>query len=551
MKKFSAAHILAALLLLLSLPAPLMAEDTAVALPDTASLNAGAEEKLSIPDSAATPLPEPEKVDDRDITRAFSDSLKQQGGFPVVVNSNEIIRLYSRLRDIDAEQRAVKTSRLLTEFFRSSEPVDSLRIVEGKTLTAIRSSNNIIAAFTDEDAEALGTSRMRLADSVLTRISNQAEKFREETSGRNILLSILKALALLLTLAVVWHYLNSFFTLIDGWIQKIRLHNSTSSQNKLVQLLSPDHLASGFGWFSRITELFLKILLIYAYLTTVFSFFPWTQDLSTNLLAFVLEPAKRLFGELVTMIPNIIAFIILVALVRYLGRVSDIVFRNIGKGELKFVGFEAEWAEPTRKMVKIVLYALVAFLLLSSMPLVNNRAALTIIVILGLTFSLSAAPGVQNIVSGIMLNYTGSFRVGDRVRLDDISGEIVYKGLLVTRLRTLRNEIVVIPNKSVFRSKILNYTESVQKNGHISLQVQFNLERNIEMEGIRDKVIQAALGTDGIMLDPKPVFYRTDAANGRYGYLLRANTGDIENLEALYSRLMQNVEDTLRKNNIM
>jgi len=551
MKKFSAAHILAALLLLLSLPAPLVAEDTAVALPDTASLNAGAEEELSIPDSAATPLPEPEKVDDRDITRAFSDSLKQQGGFPVVVNSNEIIRLYSRLRDIDAEQRAVKTSRLLTEFFRSSEPVDSLRIVEGKTLTAIRSSNNIIAAFTDEDAEALGTSRMRLADSVLTRISNQAEKFREETSGRNILLSILKALALLLTLAVVWHYLNSFFTLIDGWIQKIRLHNSTSSQNKLVQLLSPDHLASGFGWFSRITELFLKILLIYAYLTTVFSFFPWTQDLSTNLLAFVLEPAKRLFGELVTMIPNIIAFIILVALVRYLGRVSDIVFRNIGKGELKFVGFEAEWAEPTRKMVKIVLYALVAFLLLSSMPLVNNRAALTIIVILGLTFSLSAAPGVQNIVSGIMLNYTGSFRVGDRVRLDDISGEIVYKGLLVTRLRTLRNEIVVIPNKSVFRSKILNYTESVQKNGHISLQVQFNLERNIEMEGIRDKVIQAALGTDGIMLDPKPVFYRTDAANGRYGYLLRANTGDIENLEALYSRLMQNVEDTLRKNNIM
>lgn len=551
MKKFSAAHILAALLLLLCLPAPLMAEDTAVALPDTASLNAGQEEKPSVPDSAAVVLPEPEKVDDRDITRAFSDSLKQQGGFPVVVNSSEIIRLYSRLRDIDAEQRAVKTSRLLTEFFRSSEPVDSLRIVEGETLTAIRSSNNIIAAFTDEDAEALGTSRMRLADSVLARISNQAEKFREETSGRNILLSILKALALLLTLAVVWHYLNSFFTLIDGWIQKIRLHNSTSSQNKLVQLLSPDHLASGFGWFSRITELFLKILLIYAYLTTVFSFFPWTQDLSTNLLAFVLEPAKRLFGELVTMIPNIIAFIILVALVRYLGRVSDIVFRNIGKGELKFVGFEAEWAEPTRKMVKIVLYALVAFLLLSSMPLVNNRAALTIIVILGLTFSLSAAPGVQNIVSGIMLNYTGSFRVGDRVRLDDISGEIVYKGLLVTRLRTLRNEIVVIPNKSVFRSKILNYTESVQKNGHISLQVQFNLERNIEMEGIRDKVIQAALGTDGVMLDPKPVFYRTDAGNGRYGYLLRANTGDIENLEALYSRLMQNVEDTLRKNNIM
>ncbi len=540
-----------ALLLLLSGRTGLAEADPARATGDSAAVVQGPAEESGLSDTTAAVAARPVRVEDRDIVKAFSDSLKQQGGFPVIVNNDEIFRLYGKLRELDAEQRAAKTSRLLTEFFRSSVPVDSLSIVEGETLTAIRSPERILAAFSDEDADAEGLSRGELADSVLAGISAQAQNYREETSGSNITLSILKSLALFLALAVVWHYLNSFFTLMDGWIQKMRHRHGSNSQSKLVQLLSPDHLASGFGLLSRITELFLKILLIYAYLTTVLSFFPWTRDLSTNLLAFVLEPAKRLAGEFVALIPSIVTFIILVTIIRYLARFSDTVFSNIAKGEFKFVGFETEWAEPTRKIVKIVLYALVTFLLFASLPLVNNPAALTLIAVLGLSFSLSAVPGIQNIISGIMLNYTGSLRIGDRIRIDQTTGEIIYKGLLVTRMRNMNNEIVIIPNKTVFRSKIVNYTESVQKNGHISLQLRFSLKQDIDMEDVREKTVQAALGTDGILLDPKPVLYRTGAENGLYVYTLRAHTREIKHMEALRSRLNRNVQDVLRKNNYM
>lgn len=503
----------------------------------------------AVEDTIETETPEPPKLDDKDVINAFSDSLKQQSGFPVTVNKNEIFRLYGKIGDIDAEERAVKTSKLLMDFFRSPAPVDSLTIVEGETLTAIRTSRNIIAAFSDDDAAAENMTRQELADSVLAIISTQAGNFREETSGRNILLSILKSLAFFVALAVVWHYLNSFFTLMDGWIQKIRLHHSSSSQNKLIQLLAPDHLASGLGWFSRITELFLKILLIYAYLTTVLSFFPWTEDLSTNLLAFVLEPAKKLSSEFVTLIPSVIAIVILVTITRYLGKFSDLVFYNISKGELKLSGFEAEWAEPTRKIVKITLYLLLIFLLVSSLPLANNRTALVLAIIMGLTLSLSAVPTVQNIISGIMLNYTGSFRIGDRVMLGNITGDIIYKGLLVTRIKNLKNEIVIISNKNAFQSKIINYTESVQKNGHFSLELTFYLKQNTKTETLRELVTEATLGVDGIMLDPKPAFFRAETKNGLFGYTLRANTKEFKNLEGLYSRLYQNVQNKLQENN--
>ena len=543
MKKLFAVYIF--FLLLLSAKVSHAVTDSEASPADTAASAA----IVAVEDTVETEQPEPVKIDDKDVIRAFSDSLKQQRGFPVTVNNNEVFRLYDKIGDIEAEQRALKTSKLLTDFFRSSTPVDSLTIVEGETLTAIRTPRNIIAAFSEEDAAAENMSRLELADSVLAKISKQAKKFREETSGRNILFSILKSLVLLVALAVVWHYLNSFFTLIDGWIQKIRLHNSSNSQNKLIQLLAPDHLASGLGWTSRITELFLKILLIYAYLTTVLSFFPWTEDLSTNLLAFVLDPAKKLSNEFVTLIPNVIIIVILITITRYLGKFSDVVFKNIGKGELKFGGFEAEWAEPTRKIVKIVLYLLLAFLLFASLPLANNRTTLALAIILGLTFSLSVVPTVRNIISGIMLNYTGSFRIGDRVMLGDITGDIVCKGLLVTRIKNLQNEIIIIPNQAAFQSKIINYTESVQKNGHLSLEFAFHLKQNTKTEALRELVIEAALSVDGIMLDPKPALFRTETKDGMRGYTLRANTKEIKNLEAVYSRLSQNVQDKLQENN--
>ena len=500
-------------------------------------------------DSIEALPPEPIKIDDKAVIRAFSDSLTQQSGYPVTVNNNEVFRLYGKIGSIEPEERARKTSKLLTDFFRSSTPIDSLTIVEGETLTAIRTSRSIIAAFSEEDAAAENMTRLEFADSALARISNQATQFREETSGRNILLSVLKSLALLVALAIFWHYLNNFFILMDGWIQKIRLHHSSNSENKLIQLLSPDHLASGLGWFSKIVELFLKILLIYAYLATMLSFFPWTEDLSTNLLAFVLEPAKKLSSEFVTLIPNVIAIIILITIARYLGKFSDIFFRNISKGELKLGDFDAEWAEPTRKIVKITLYLLLAFALFASLPLANNRTALALAIIFGLTVSLSAVPTVQNMFTGIMLNYTGSFRIGDRVKIGDVIGDIVYKGPLVIRIKSLLNEIILMPNTTAFRSKIINYTESVQKNGHLSLEIVLYLKDNIKIDTLRELVTEAALGTDGIMLDPKPLFLRAETKNGLFGYTLRVHTKEEKNLETLYSRLFQNVQNKLQENN--
>ena len=99
-----------------------------------------------------------------------------------------------------------------------------------------------------------------------------------------------------------------------------------------------------------------------------------------------------------------------------------------------------------------------------------------------------------------------------------------------------------------FRSKIINYTESVQKNGHLSLELAFHLKQDINTETLRELVLEAALSTDGILLDPKPVFLRAESKNELFSYLLKVNTKEYRNLEPLYSRLFQNVQNKLREN---
>ena len=59
---------------------------------------------------------------------------------------------------------------------------------------------------------------------------------------------------------------------------------------------------------------------------------------------------------------------------------------------------------------------------------------------MGVLVSLASSSALSNMIAGIVLTYTGAFRLGDRVRLGDAFGDIIETSLLATRLRTIKNE---------------------------------------------------------------------------------------------------------------
>ena len=63
-----------------------------------------------------------------------------------------------------------------------------------------------------------------------------------------------------------------------------------------------------------------------------------------------------------------------------------------------------------------------------------------------------------------MLTNTGAFRLGDRVRVGDLLGDVIEKKLFVTRIRTIKNDIVTVPNGKVqgLMIKATQQTEGIQ-----------------------------------------------------------------------------------------
>ncbi len=63
-------------------------------------------------------------------------------------------------------------------------------------------------------------------------------------------------------------------------------------------------------------------------------------------------------------------------------------------------------------------------------------------VFVGLIVSLGSSTVIGNIIAGLVITYMRPFKLGDRIKLNDTTGDIIEKTPLVTRIRTPKNEVV-------------------------------------------------------------------------------------------------------------
>jgi small-conductance mechanosensitive channel len=163
-------------------------------------------------------------------------------------------------------------------------------------------------------------------------------------------------------------------------------------------------------------------------------------------------------------------------------------------------------------------------------------------IFIGLLLSLGSTSVVANIVSGLVLTYTHAFRVGDRVRIADTVGDVIEKGLLVTRMRTIKNVEITVPNGMVMGSHIINYSAVAQEHGLI-LNTTITLGYDIPWRLIHETLIKAAQATNGILPEPRPFVLQTSLDDFYVSYELNAYTDQPNKMIVVYSELHQNIQD--------
>ncbi|MBW1907501.1 MAG: mechanosensitive ion channel [Deltaproteobacteria bacterium] len=161
---------------------------------------------------------------------------------------------------------------------------------------------------------------------------------------------------------------------------------------------------------------------------------------------------------------------------------------------------------------------------------------------LGALVTLGASSSIANVIAGIILTYTGSFRVGDRVKIGDTVGDVIEKKLFVTRIRTIYNEEVTVPNGLVMQTQIVNYTTSSKKGG-LALTIEAGIGYDVDWRTVHELLKNAAAKTESVLEEPEPFVLQQGLGDFAVQYKLIAFTEDARTAVKTVSELQQHALD--------
>jgi small-conductance mechanosensitive channel len=285
---------------------------------------------------------------------------------------------------------------------------------------------------------------------------------------------------------------------------------------------------------------------VFVYLGVVLACWPWTRGMSRGLFGLVLGPLQVLGGATVAHIPHLVFLAVLFLVVRFTLRVIRLFFEAVGRGTVTLSGFEAEWSEPTYKIVRI---AVVAFALVIAYPYIpgsESAAFKGVSLFVGILFSLGSSTAISNIVAGYMMTYRRAFRVGDRIKIGDTVGDVVQTRLQVTHLRTTKNEEVVIPNAQILSGEVLNYSTLSRTHG-LLLHTEVGIRYETPWRQVEAMLLEAAGRTAGLGTEPRPFVLMRRLGEFAVTYELNAPCVDVKAMNQLYTALHRNILDVFNE----
>jgi len=340
----------------------------------------------------------------------------------------------------------------------------------------------------------------------------------------------------------IFGWVKTGFKLVENRIKAEQGKRLKGFKIQRVQVFTASQLISFLLIVNQYARYVINILLSLIYLTGVFSVFPQTRGIVTNILNSIFLSIGNSWQGLINYLPSLLNLIVIIFITFYGLKFIRFLFDEVEKGTITLSGFHPEWAIPTYQLVRFLVIALALVLAFPYLPGSSSPAFQGVSVFIGLLFSFGSTSVVANIVSGIVLTYTGAFRVGDRVKIAETVGDVIEKGLLVTRIRTIKNVEITIPNGMVMGSHIINYSAASQEHGLI-LNTTVTLGYDISWRLIHETLIKAAQATNGILPDPKPFVLQTSLDDFYVSYELNAYTSLPNKMAAVYSELHQNIQD--------
>ena len=470
------------------------------------------------------------------------DSLRQiTPGAPLIIDEDTLYTLYARKGGMMAETRVRVTKGVITDIGRSlTFTLDSIYIFEGEYSTDIMVGEHVVASITDMDGLWQHKTRQELASEYLPIIQHKINELHEEYGLKQKMKGLLLAalivlgqyLLIRLTNWIFRHYKIRLIRKVVGLLRPISMKNyqflNIHRQCVLVMI--------GYNTVRYIIialQLFLSIPLL-------FSIFPETKTLTYTIFDYIWTPFKGIFRAVIDYMPSIFQIAVIYICFHYLVKFIRYISNEIAAERLKISGFYADWARPTYFILRVLLYSLMLVMIWPLLPNSNSQVFQGVSVFIGLVVSLGSTSIIGNLISGMVMTYMRQFSIGDYIKVGDVVGEVIEKTMLVTRIRTRKNEVITMQNSSLMGSQTSNYTVAAKNYGLI-VHTKVTIGYDVPWQHVKEIMESAALETPGIKHKPRPFMMTTSLDDYYVEYEINAFTDDAVRLSTIYSNLHQNL----------
>jgi small-conductance mechanosensitive channel len=287
---------------------------------------------------------------------------------------------------------------------------------------------------------------------------------------------------------------------------------------------------------------FLYLIIIYSYFLVLFSFFQFTETWGSTLIEYIIVPLRYILTSFVDFLPNAFVILVVVVTVKYLLKIIKSFFKAIENQTITLNNFYSDWAQPTYKIVRFLTIIFAVIIIFPYLPGSESPFFKGISVFVGLLFSLGSTSAIANIVGGIVLTYMRPFKIGDLVKISDTTGRIIDKSLLVTRMRTVKNVDITIPNAMVLSTHITNFSSSAIDKGLV-VHTIVTQGYDVPWKKVHSLLIKAALSCEHILDEPKPYVLTKKMDDFYIQYEINAYTHNPLKMPWIYSELHQNIQD--------
>lgn len=290
----------------------------------------------------------------------------------------------------------------------------------------------------------------------------------------------------------------------------------------------------------------LGLALGYILATFVLSQFPYSEPWGTQLSAFLFELFKEFGMAFVTEMPNLFTVLVIYLLTNLFVRVVTAFFRSAESGLFQSVWLQPETAKATRRMVVVLVWIFALVVAYPYIPGSRSEAFKGISVFLGLMLSLGSAGMVGQVVGGLVVVYSRAFRTGEYVKIGEHEGFIREIGVLSTKMSTLKQEEITIPNAVLVSATTVNYSRHTE-GGSAVMSTTITIGYDTPWRQVHGLLLLAAERTPDIIQNPLPRVMQRALSDFYVEYQLLFRIPNPEQRYLILSELHGQIQDAFNE----